>query len=157
MRKFANIAPYLNTVKYLEARKGAHFTEDMIHFFNTGDLVEKGCKYALHFNPVKSANAAYDVEADIPELGWDVKSANAGLSDKLRSRGKAAQIDEYFNNAVATHTVWAIIEGDYITMYVMTEDLFRKFVETFGTERQDGKVRLPGNTAKVLRWLKDKC
>jgi len=139
---------------YDPAHKGAPYTIDGRKWMNSGELKEIIAK-ALHNLPAhKDGNTAFDEGSDIPEFRASVKSSKATLTTKpLNGVNFTEMLDDYFARVASTEFWWIELNDEYVTVYKMSAEKFRKFTEMFAKLTSYGTIRYAKTNSKMLTWL----
>lgn len=143
-----------NPAKYVPEHKGAHYTFDGRHFFNSGDYVEMACKESVGLPAEKDASTPYNVAADIPQVGASVKSSAATVVNMKLAETLEKSLDVYFQNDASSEYWYGTIEQNILTIYKMTEKTFRRFLEKFCGLNERGYLRLKKENKQMIQWLK---
>lgn len=153
---------YINTMPYTydPAHRGAHY------FFgeaykNHGEFLESVAKFHRGYDYLVNPNGSYDTSSDIEQMNASVKSSNASLA---RVYGNSyEQIKEiYFANVHSTLWIFINDMGETITEYHMNAEEFAEFLDNWHEMAVESgshltKIRIRKVSAKMLKWLDEKC
>lgn len=143
-----------NPACYDEKHNGAHYTFDHVHYFNNGDYVEMACKEFAGVPAKKDASTPYNIAPDIPECGASVKSSAATVVNMKLAETLEKSLDIYFANDASYEYWYGTIEKNLLTIYKMTENTFRKFLEKFSGLNERGYIRIKKENKQMIQWLK---
>lgn len=155
-----NKATYEINIKYTfdNNRKGAKYSIDGIHFFNSGELAEIMDKSVKGYKVAKDANTAYDKGSDIEETNTSVKSGKATLTSKVLGTNKIEVLNTYFKTVYSDNWDWVVIIDDTITIYNMNAKEFREFAEEWSAYDESRKVvRFKATSGKMIKWLEERA
>ena len=151
---------YEINIKYIfdNNRKGAKYSLDGIHFFNSGELAEIMDKSVKGYEVAKDANTAYDKGSDIKETNTSVKSGKATLTSKVLGNSKDEILNTYFKTVHSDNWDWVVIIDDTITIYNMNAKEFREFTEEWAAYDENRKVvRFKATSGKMIKWLEERA
>ena len=138
--------------------KGAPYTLDGSHFLNAGELTEVCVKSALGFAPEKEANTSFRFASDIEALRASVKSSKATLTSEHLADNFADALTRYFAETASTVWLFAILNGERVTVYKMNANEFRAFTERWARwEAERGVIRYRATSSKMLAWLDERA
>lgn len=147
----------LKTYEYYDARKGAKYTFDGVHFMNNGEFSEAQYKHCLGFKAEKDFNTPFDVGSDIKELTQSVKSSKASLTSVILGYDLQTSLNSYFERVASTSWAWVIIIDGTLTAYEMNEIEFREFCETWASFQRDRQnVRFKATSGKMIQWFESR-
>lgn len=139
-------------------RKGAKFSIDGAHWFNSGEFAEMADKAIRGYAPAKDANTAYDRGSDIEESLTSVKSGKATLTSKVLGNNKAEVLKVYFETVHSTNWDWVIMIDDSIVVYNMNAEEFKEFCEEWSSYDESRKViRFKSTSGKMIKWLEERA
>ena len=113
---------------------------------NNGQHLEQWFRYTLTGERVKADNIAHDKGTDFGN--YSIKSAKATVCN-------GTDLNAYLDTDKATEFVFITANG---TAYIMNRNEYTAFVQVFGYVDRDSKsktekIRLHGESQKMLRWL----
>ena len=153
-------AVYEINIKYIfdNNRKGAKYSIDGTHFFNSGELAEIMDKSVKGYKVAKDANTAYDKGSDIEETNTSVKSGKATLTSKVLGNSKDEILTNYFNTVHSDNWDWVVIIDDTITIYNMNKSEFNEFCQEWSSYDEGRKVvRFKATSGKMIKWLEERA
>lgn len=154
MKKFVSTAIPAHT--YDPDHKGAHYTFDGIHFLNNGEFAEAILKSCMGYTCEKDANTAFDAGSDIEDLHMSVKSSKATLTNEILGKDMESSLETYFTRTASTCWAWVVIMDGTCTAYIMDEQEFKGFTETWASYNNEGRIRYKATSGKMLTWLESK-
>ncbi len=136
------------------ARHGAPYTMDNIHYFNHGELTEFIVKACLGYDAIKESNGRYDEIDDIADIHASVKSNRATLTSVQLGTSFDEIVNAYFKTAPTKTWIYAILDDDVCTMYIMNQSEFKAFLYRFGYYcKYRNVVRLKTDSKKMRLYL----
>ena len=153
MRKEIHSIPF--AYNFDPTHKGAPYTLDGgAHWMNAGQFKQIARVAALFGRIERPDHVPYNVDSDIPELHESVKSSKATLVNMVLGEDLESSLDFYFSHTVSTSHSWVCLIDEEIVTYIMGNQEFREFTETFGWYDKDRKVvRYKAESTKMIKWL----
>ena len=155
-----NKTTYEINIKYIfdNNRKGAKYSLDGVHFFNSGELAEILYKAVKGYELVKDANTAYDKGSDLEATNTSIKSGKATLTSKVLGTNKEEVLNTYFKTVHSDNWDWVVIIDDTVTIYNMNAKEFREFTEEWAAYDESRKVvRFKATSGKMIKWLEERA
>lgn len=147
------------SVKFDNARKGAKWTFDGVHYCNEGNVAEAVLNFFFNDKlEYDRASVRFDIDADLPAQGISVKSGRFSLASVglLQGEDFYSQLQDYTMRDAASEIAYGILMNDTFVYYVMNHEDFYDFMVEFYDRKEFekyGKIRGSRNYGKIVEWL----
>lgn len=147
------------SVKFDNARKGAKWTFDSVHYCNEGNVAEAVLNFFFNGKLEYDRNSVrFDIDADLPAQGISVKSGRFSLASVglLQGEDFYSQLQDYTMRAAASKIAYGILMNDTFVYYIMNHEDFYDFMVEFYDRKEFekyGKIRGSRHYGKIVEWL----